>query len=183
MRHLPAGHLGRARRSSNRRVLMHPASDLEYHVNTPGRSDLVRQVREKIDKLGITYIYYQFISVTGRIVGKGMPPRSLGAHGGEGLPARLWIDGQPLHRSPQADTSATGPSLRADRHSRSRDIRAAALGQAGRPGCSAPASVIARRTKRAPVICRPTAAAICASTTPSSRKSTTCTCAWAASRR
>src|SRR3990172_5739884 len=52
---------------------MHPASDLEYHVNTPGRSDLVRQVREKINKLGITYIYYQFISVTGRIVGKGIP--------------------------------------------------------------------------------------------------------------
>ena len=52
---------------------MHPASDLESHVNTPGRSDLVRQVREKIKQLGITYIYYQFVSVTGRIVGKGIP--------------------------------------------------------------------------------------------------------------
>lgn len=49
------------------------ASELDRHVNAPGRSDLVRQVREKIDKLGIKYIYYQFISVTGRIVGKGIP--------------------------------------------------------------------------------------------------------------
>ncbi len=30
-------------------------------------------MRAKINELGITYIYYQFISVTGRIVGKGIP--------------------------------------------------------------------------------------------------------------
>ena len=39
----------------------------------PGRAKLVKEVRKKIDELGITYIYYQFISVTGRIVGKGIP--------------------------------------------------------------------------------------------------------------
>ena len=48
-------------------------TDLEAHVAQPGRNDLIRQVREKINELGITYIYYQFISVTGRIVGKGIP--------------------------------------------------------------------------------------------------------------
>ena len=48
-------------------------TDLEACVNAPGRADLVKQVREKINELGITYIYYQFISVTGRIVGKGIP--------------------------------------------------------------------------------------------------------------
>ena len=52
---------------------MQQPTDLEKHVSAPGRGDLVRQVREKINKLGITYIYYQFISVTGRIVGKGIP--------------------------------------------------------------------------------------------------------------
>ena len=36
-------------------------------------SEAVKRVRSKIDELGITYIYYQFISVTGRIVGKGIP--------------------------------------------------------------------------------------------------------------
>ena len=48
-------------------------TDLEAHVNANGRDKLVKQVREKINELGITYIYYQFISVTGRIVGKGIP--------------------------------------------------------------------------------------------------------------
>ncbi len=48
-------------------------TDLEVHVAQEGRDDLVRQVRQKIDDLGITYIYYQFVSVTGRIVGKGVP--------------------------------------------------------------------------------------------------------------
>ncbi len=48
-------------------------TDLEAHVNADGRDKLVKQVREKINELGITYIYYQFISVTGRIVGKGIP--------------------------------------------------------------------------------------------------------------
>ena len=48
-------------------------TDLEKHVNQPGRAKLVKRVREKINELGITYIYYQFISVTGRVVGKGIP--------------------------------------------------------------------------------------------------------------
>jgi len=48
-------------------------TDLERYVNAPGRAELVKQVREKINELGITYIYYQFVSVTGRIVGKGIP--------------------------------------------------------------------------------------------------------------
>jgi glutamine synthetase len=48
-------------------------TDLEAHVNADGRDKLVKQVREKINELGVTYIYYQFISVTGRIVGKGIP--------------------------------------------------------------------------------------------------------------
>ncbi len=49
------------------------STDLERHVNQPGRDLLVKQVREKINELKIDYIYYQFISVTGRIVGKGVP--------------------------------------------------------------------------------------------------------------
>jgi glutamine synthetase len=48
-------------------------TDLENHVNRPGRDKLVKDVRKKIDELGIAYIYYQFISITGRIVGKGIP--------------------------------------------------------------------------------------------------------------
>ncbi|MBD2060324.1 glutamine synthetase [Oculatella sp. FACHB-28] len=48
-------------------------TQLEAYVAKKGRAELVKQVRAKIDELGIKYIYYQFISVTGRIVGKGVP--------------------------------------------------------------------------------------------------------------
>ena len=48
-------------------------TDLEAHVAREGRADMVRQVRAKIDELGTTFVYYQFVSVTGRIVGKGVP--------------------------------------------------------------------------------------------------------------
>ena len=34
-------------------------TDLEKHVNSPGRAKLVKEVREKINELGITYIYFQ----------------------------------------------------------------------------------------------------------------------------
>ncbi len=49
------------------------STELEAHVNAPGRAALVKEVRKKINALGIAYIYYQFVSVTGRIVGKGIP--------------------------------------------------------------------------------------------------------------
>lgn len=48
-------------------------TNLEAWVNADGRSELVKRVRAKIDELGITYIYYQFVSVTGRVMGKGVP--------------------------------------------------------------------------------------------------------------
>jgi len=48
-------------------------TELESYVNQKGRKELVKQVRAKINELGIRYVYYQFVSVTGRIVGKGVP--------------------------------------------------------------------------------------------------------------
>ncbi|MEO1590822.1 MAG: glutamine synthetase family protein [Cyanobacteria bacterium J06632_22] len=48
-------------------------TDLEAYVSADGRADRVRQVRAKIDELGVQYIYYQFISITGKITGKGVP--------------------------------------------------------------------------------------------------------------
>ncbi len=73
-------------------------TDLEDFVNAPGRDDAVREVRRKIDELGITYIYYQFVSVTGRIMGKGAPAdhwERLAAGGFQlvyGSTANLFID-------------------------------------------------------------------------------------------
>jgi len=49
------------------------ATDLERFVSEEGRDELVKEVRRRIDAEGVTYIYYQFISVTGRVMGKGVP--------------------------------------------------------------------------------------------------------------
>ena len=49
------------------------ATDYEKFIKTDGRDDLIKQVRKKIDALGIEYLYLQFVSVTGRIMGKGIP--------------------------------------------------------------------------------------------------------------
>jgi glutamine synthetase len=51
------------------------ATDLEGFVSAEGRADLVQEVRRRIDAEGISYIYYQFPSVTGRIMGKGVPAK------------------------------------------------------------------------------------------------------------
>ncbi len=48
-------------------------TEIENFVEAPGRAKLVNEVRKKLDELGVTYIYYQFVSVTGRIMGKGAP--------------------------------------------------------------------------------------------------------------
>lgn len=49
------------------------ATDLEQFVEQDGREDGIAEVRRRIDAEGVTYIYYQFVSVTGRIMGKGVP--------------------------------------------------------------------------------------------------------------
>lgn len=49
------------------------ATDLEKFVEADGRDAQVREVRKRIDELGIDYLYLQFVSVTGRICGKGIP--------------------------------------------------------------------------------------------------------------
>ena len=50
-------------------------TDLERFVGAEGRDEAVRRVRETIDANGIEYVYYQFVSVTGRIMGKGVPAK------------------------------------------------------------------------------------------------------------
>jgi glutamine synthetase len=51
------------------------ATDLERFVSAEGREEQIAAVRRKIDESGVTYIYYQFPSVTGRIMGKGVPAK------------------------------------------------------------------------------------------------------------
>ena len=46
---------------------------VDVYAEAPGRDDLIKQVRAKIDELGVDFIYYQYISITGRIMGKAAP--------------------------------------------------------------------------------------------------------------
>jgi glutamine synthetase len=50
-------------------------TDLQREVADPRRAELVRKVREKIDEIGVDYIYLQYVSLTGRIMGKASPAR------------------------------------------------------------------------------------------------------------
>ncbi len=50
-----------------------PPMDIEAFVDAEGRDAKIKEVRKKIDELGIEYLYLQFVSVTGRIMGKGIP--------------------------------------------------------------------------------------------------------------
>jgi glutamine synthetase len=48
-------------------------TDMETFGDANGRDEAIRDVRRLIDERGVSYIYYQFVSVTGRIMGKGAP--------------------------------------------------------------------------------------------------------------
>jgi glutamine synthetase len=51
------------------------ATDIEEFVEQSGRDAAIKEVRRQIDAEGVTYMYYQFVSVTGRIMGKGIPSK------------------------------------------------------------------------------------------------------------
>ncbi len=74
------------------------ATDLERFVSAEGREEQIAAVRRKIDESGVTYIYYQFPSVTGRIMGKGVPAKhweSMARKGFQlvyGATANLFVD-------------------------------------------------------------------------------------------
>lgn len=48
-------------------------SDLSRYLDNAARDELVQLVRKKIDELGVTHIYYQYVSITARIMGKAVP--------------------------------------------------------------------------------------------------------------
>jgi glutamine synthetase len=86
------------------------STDLERFLATEGRDELVKEVRRRIDAEGITYVYYQFVSVTGRIMGKGVPAKhweSMASKGFQlvyGSTANLFVDrhGEYIGYGPEA---------------------------------------------------------------------------------
>jgi glutamine synthetase len=47
-------------------------TELDKYVSAAGREEMVKKVRQQINDLGIQYIYFQFVSVTGRGGGGGV---------------------------------------------------------------------------------------------------------------
>lgn len=66
-------------------------SDLEKYLADEERQALITQVRAKIDQLGVDYIYYQYISITGRIMGKAVPAAHWESIAASGV--QTWLGG------------------------------------------------------------------------------------------
>ncbi|MEX2648634.1 MAG: glutamine synthetase [Alphaproteobacteria bacterium] len=66
-------------------------TDLDRFLQDPKRDELVRLAREIIDRSGVEYIYYQYVSITGRIMGKGAPANHWERMARQGL--QTWIGG------------------------------------------------------------------------------------------
>ena len=158
-------------------------TDIEKFVDAPGRKELVAEVRKKIDELGIEYLYLQFVSVTGRIMGKGIPADHWEIDRQEGLPARLRRHHESLPQPARRLSRLWAGGGRAGRHPRARDLHAAPVGQAGGAAVvhAVPQPRGARRSRRLPD--RRLRAAISAASTTSSRRTTGCSSATAPSRR
>ena len=84
------------------------STDIERFVEDPGRKELVAQVRKKIDELGIDYLYLQFVSVTGRIMGKGIPADHWESVAKKGFQL-VYGATMNLFVNRRGDISATGP--------------------------------------------------------------------------
>ena len=66
-------------------------TDLENALNAAGRDAAVAEVRRLIDRLKVDYIYYQYISITGRIMGKAVPARHWESVAASGV--QTWLGG------------------------------------------------------------------------------------------
>ncbi len=73
-------------------------SDLEEFVEADGREAQIKEVERQIEANDVRYLYCQFISVTGRIMGKGIPAKHFGVMARKGFQlvygstANLFID-------------------------------------------------------------------------------------------
>ena len=74
------------------------ATDLERFLEAEGREQQIQEVEARIAADGIQYLYCQFVSVTGRIMGKGIPAKHFGLIARKGFQlvygstANLFID-------------------------------------------------------------------------------------------
>ena len=142
--------------------------DIERFVDDPERQERVKEVRRKIDELGIDYLYLQFVSVTGRIMGKGIPAdhwESIAKKGFQlvyGATVNLFLDrhGDYLGYGPEAMELVGIPEP---------ETFMQLPGTSGSRACGARCSAIARNERIPVLFSPPTPAATFAASTISSR--------------
>ena len=73
-------------------------TDIQAFIEAEGRAEQVAEVQKRIEAEGIQYLYCQFVSVTGRIMGKGIPAKHFGTIANKGFQlvygstANLFVD-------------------------------------------------------------------------------------------
>ena len=85
-------------------------TDIQAFIEAEGRAEQVAEVQKRIEAEGIQYLYCQFVSVTGRIMGKGIPAKHFGTIANKGFQlvygstANLFIDrhGEYIGYGPEA---------------------------------------------------------------------------------
>ncbi|MBC8365265.1 MAG: glutamine synthetase [Actinobacteria bacterium] len=74
------------------------STDIERFIEAEGRQEQVTEIQRQIEAEGIQYLYCQFVSVTGRIMGKGIPAKHFGTIANKGFQlvygstANLFVD-------------------------------------------------------------------------------------------
>ena len=111
-----------------------PPKTLEEARNAPGRAEQIAEIAERIEREGIEYVFFQQVSISGHINGKGVVAELVPAGRRARLPARLRRHRRPVHRPPGQLHRLRAGGVRAGRDRRPRHVRGAALGRAGRPG-------------------------------------------------
>lgn len=85
-------------------------TDIQAFIEAEGRAEQVAEVQKRIEVEGIQYLYCQFVSVTGRIMGKGIPAKHFGTIANKGFQlvygstANLFVDrhGQYIGYGPES---------------------------------------------------------------------------------
>ena len=103
-------------------------TDIEAFIGQEGRDKAIQEVRKQIDAEGVEYMYYQFVSVTGRIMGKGIPAAHWERIADKGFQLVYGVDGEPVHRPRGQLHRLRARGARAGRHPRARDVLRPALG-------------------------------------------------------
>ena len=113
------------------RIAPAPAT-LEEARTAPGRREKIEALTQRIESEGVKYVFFQQVSITGRVMGKGVVASFFPQVAETRLPARLRRHREPLHRPLRRLHRLRARGVRARGGRRPRHLRRAAVGPARR---------------------------------------------------